>query len=215
MQHHFMHRRHFALGAAATALTLPLAARAQKSAPVEGKQYLRLKTPAPVQAGEGKVEVIEFFWYSCGHCNAFEPRFAAWKNQAPAHVEVRRLPVAFNASFVPQQKLFFALQAMPEFEAMHLKVFDAIHNRRLKLNTDEAIFAWIAQQGVDVQAFKTQYSSFTVANQVRHATQMQQAYHVDGVPSIGVAGLYYTDGTLAGSEVLRVTDYLVAQARKG
>ena len=36
-----------------------------------------------------------------------------------------------------------------------------------------------------------------------------------GVPSIGIAGRYYTDGTLAGSmdRVLQVADHLVAEAR--
>src|SRR5258708_8153825 len=37
------------------------------------------------------------------------------------------------------------------------------------------------------------YNSFTVSNQVRKATQLQQDYDVEGVPAMGVAGRYYTD----------------------
>jgi thiol:disulfide interchange protein DsbA len=83
-----MNRRDFSLAAsaaAASALTLGTsAAQAQAAAPKEGKDYIKLAKPAPTSAGAGKVEVVEFFWYSCPHCNAFEPTFAAWKNQAPA-----------------------------------------------------------------------------------------------------------------------------------
>ncbi|MBX9935395.1 MAG: thiol:disulfide interchange protein DsbA/DsbL, partial [Burkholderiaceae bacterium] len=54
------------------------------------------------------------------------------------------------------------------------------------------------------------YQSFTVANQVRRATQLQEAYHVEGTPSMGVAGRYYTDGTMAGGlqAMLQVVNHL-------
>ena len=214
-----MQRRQFSLAAATAATSMALgtsSAFAQTPAPKEGKDYLRLPKPAPTDAGAGKVEVVEFFWYSCPHCNAFEPAFAAWKQKAPADVVVQRVPVVFNASFIPQQKLFYALQSMPNFDAMHVKVFHAIHVERNKLAKDEDIFNWIAQQGVDVNKFKEAYNSFSVSNQIRKAAQLQQAYDVEGVPAMGVAGRYYTDGPRAGSmsNVLQVVDYLVAQSRK-
>jgi protein dithiol oxidoreductase (disulfide-forming) len=214
-----MQRRQFSLAAATAATSMAFAsnaALAQQAAPKEGKEYLRLSTPAPTEAPAGKVEVVEFFWYSCPHCNAFEPTFAAWKQKAPANVSVRRVPVAFNASFVPQQKLFFALQSMPNFDAMHVKVFHAIHVERNKLAKDEDIFNWVAKQGVDVNKFKEAYNSFNVSSQVRKAAQLQQAYDVEGVPSMGVAGRFYTDGPRAGSmvNVLNVVDHLVAQSAK-
>ena len=214
-----MQRRQFSLAAATAATSMAFASNsvlAQQAAPKEGKEYLRLSKPAPTEAPDGKVEVVEFFWYSCPHCNAFEPTFAAWKNKAPANVVVRRVPVAFNASFLPQQKLFFALQTMPNFDAMHVKVFHAIHVERNKLANDEAIFEWVGKQGVDVAKFKEAYNSFNVSSQVRKAAALQQAYDVEGVPSMGVAGRYYTDGPRAGSmaNVLSVVEHLVAQSAK-
>lgn len=212
-----MQRRQFSLAAATAATSLAWGANtafAQQAAPKEGKDYVRLSKPAPTEAPVGKVEVVEFFWYSCPHCNDFEPTFAAWKQKAPANVVVRRVPVAFNASFVPQQKLYFALQAMDNFDAMHVKVFRAIHVERNKLAKDEDIFNWVAKQGVDVNKFKEIYNSFNVSSQVRKATALQQAYDVEGVPSMGVAGRYYTDGPRAGSmaNVLNVVQHLVAQS---
>ncbi|AOV03719.1 MULTISPECIES: thiol:disulfide interchange protein DsbA/DsbL [Delftia] len=216
-----MNRRDFSLAAsaaAASALTLGTsAAQAQAAAPKEGKDYIKLAKPAPTSAGAGKVEVVEFFWYSCPHCNAFEPTFAAWKNQAPADVVVHRVPVAFNASFVPQQKLYYAFEGMNLLDTMHARAFHAIHVERNRLAKDDEIFAWVGKQGVDVAKFKEVYNSFTVSNQVRKATQLQQDYDVEGVPAMGVAGRYYTDGTKAGNmtNVLRVVDQLIATSRKG
>ncbi len=218
-----MKRREFslstatALAAAAVALPVATPALAQPRQFKEGKDYVRLAKPVQTDAPAGKVEVIEFFWYSCPHCNAFEPELEAWIKAAPKDLLIRRIPVAFNASFVPQQKLYFALESMGKLPDLHGKVFRAIHVERLPLNKDDLIFDWIGKQGVDVAKFKEAYNSFSVSNQVRKAAQLQEAYGVEGVPSMGVAGRYYTDGTMAGSMtgVLQAVDYLAAQARKG
>lgn len=219
-----MNRREFsqstasvlALSTLGLPLAMPALAQAQASFK-EGKDYVRLAKPAPVEAPAGQVEVIEFFWYSCPHCNAFEPSLAAWINAAPKDLAIRRVPVAFNPSFVPQQKLYYALEGMGKVTEMHARVFRAIHVERVPLDKDELILNWIAKQGLDAAKFKELYNSFTVANQVRKATQLQGAYSVDGVPAMGVAGRYYTDGTMAGTmdNVLRVVEQLTAQARKG
>ena len=210
-----MKRREFSLSTAsavaASALTLPLSMNAQaQRAFTAGKDFIKLDKPVATDAPAGKVEVIEFFWYSCPHCNAFEPAFEAWVKKVPANLVVRRIPVAFNASFVPQQKLYFALEAMNLLPKLHTTVFRAVHVERKPLNKDDAIFEWIGQQGVDVAKFKEAYNSFNTANMLRKATQLQDSYRVEGVPSMGVGGKYYTDGTLAGSmqNVLQVVEYL-------
>ena len=215
-----MKRREFSLAAsvaAAGTLTLGTSSSwAQAAAPKEGKDYIKLAKPASVSAPAGKVEVIEFFWYSGPHCNVFEPQFEAWAKSQPADVVVRRVPVAFNASFLPQQKLYFTLEGMNLLPQLHAKVFRAIHVERNGLKNDDAIFEWIGKQGVDVAKFKEVYNSFTVANQARKAAQLQNEYDVEGVPAMGVAGRYYTDGTKAGNmdNVLRVVNALIASSRK-
>lgn len=212
-----MKRREFSLAAvsavAATTLALPAFAQA---APKEGKDYVKLGKPVASEAPAGKVDVIEFFWYNCSHCNEFEPTFANWVKMAPKNASVRRVPVAFNASFAPQQKLYYTLEGMGKVDELHARVFRAIHVERQNLAKEDAIFAWMGKQpGVDMAKFKEIYNSFTVSNQVRRASQLQEAYGVEGVPSLGVAGRYYTDGTLAGSmpSVLNVVNYLLSNTK--
>ena len=215
-----MKRRSFTLSAAsalaASSLALPVWAQAQ---PKEGKDYTRLGKPVATDAPAGKVEVIEFFWYNCGHCNTFEPVFESWAKGAEAKgVVARRVPVAFNASFVPQQKLVYALQGMGKVAEIHPRVFRAIHVEKINLSKEDAIMAWMAKQpGIDMAKFKEMYASFNVASQAQRAAQLQEAYGVEGTPSMGVAGRFYTDGTMAGSlnAVLQVVDHLVAVSRKG
>jgi thiol:disulfide interchange protein DsbA len=184
---------------------------------VAGKDFIKLDRVLPSETEAGKIELIEFFWYSCSHCNAFEPAFAQWVKNAPKDVVVRRMPVAFRDDFAPQQRLYFTLEAMGLLEKIHGKVFQAIHVERLTLNTDASILNWIEKQGVDKTKFADTFKSFGVASKVKRAVQLQNDFKIEGVPSLGVAGRFYIDGTLAGNmdRALQVADSLLAQVRQG
>ena len=212
-----MKRREFSFGTAAAlaATGLAMPANAQRKY-TEGKEYQPIDERAPVEAPQGKVEVVEFFWYACPHCNAFEPKLEAWVKKIPADVAFRRVPVAFRDDMVPQQRLFYALEAMGKLEDVHRKVFHAIHVEKQALNREDLITAWVDKQGVDKAKFAELYNSFAVSTKARKATQLQDAYRIEGVPSLGIAGRYLTSGDMAGTvdNALLVTDYLIAEARK-
>ena len=216
-----MQRREFSISAASVAATASLGAlatavQAQGKPLQEGSDYLVLDKRAPVEAPAGKVEVVEFFWYSCPHCNRFEPAMEEWTKKAPKDVVVRRVPVSFRPDFEPQQRLYYVLEAMKKVEQLHKKVFYAIHVEKQMLNTLELMGAWAEKQGLNKAKFVDTYNSFSVATKARKATQLQDAYKVDGVPALGVAGRFYTSGTLAQTmdRALVVVDHLIVQARK-
>ena len=214
-----MKRREFSAGlglSAAGLASLPQIVQAQGKKPEEGGEYLALDKRVPVEAPTGKVEVIEFFWYSCPHCNAFEPKLEAWIKTVPKDVFVKRVPVAFRDDFVPQQRLFYALEAMGKLDDLHRKVFYAIHGEKQALNTQDTIAAWIEKQGVDKAKFLELYNSFSMSTKATKARQLQDAYKVDGVPALGIGGRFYTSGSLAANmdRALQVVDYLVGEVRK-
>ncbi len=215
-----MNRRDFSV-AAASALAFGPAmlpcAHAQAVKPEAGTDYLVVDKKVAVEAPAGKIEVVEFFWYNCPHCNAFEPALDAWVGRLPKDVVMRRVPVGFRDEFVPQQRLFYTLEAMDLIDKLHARVFTAIHAEKQDLTRSEGIANWVAKQGVDKTKFMEQFNSFSIATKASRATQLQNAYKVEGVPAMGVAGRFYTDGSLAKSmpRALQVVDYLVAEARAG
>jgi thiol:disulfide interchange protein DsbA len=215
-----MNRREFSAGAACVfataAMGLPGAVFAQVKKPQDGHEYMTLGQRVAVDAPADKIEVIEFFWYSCPHCNAFEPMLVDWIKKQPADVMVRRIPVAFRDDAVPQQRLFYTLDAMGKLEDLHQKVFDAIHKDKQPTDRQDAILQFAQKNGLDPAKFQEVYTSMAVSNRARRATQLMDAYGVEGVPAIGVAGRYYTDSTLAGGmpRALLVTEQLVADVRK-
>ncbi len=220
-----MQRREFSLSAASVAAAtlgaaaVPGMALAQPAAPAavykSGSDYLTLDKPAPTEAPAGQIEVVEFFWYNCPHCNAFEPMFEAWAKKVPKDVSVRHAPVAFRPDFEPQQRLYFVLEGLGKVEELHRKVFNSIHVEKQALNTLDQISAWAEKQGIPKDKFLEMYNSFTVSTKVRKSTQLQDAYALDGVPAMGINGRYFTSGTQARTleRSLLVTDYLIAQSR--
>ena len=200
---------------------LPVA-RAQ-AGPTEGVHYVRLADPAPAPTG-GKIEVIEFFWYECPHCNAFEPALDGWSQRLVDDVVFRRVPVWFREEpFGPQQRLFYTLETLGLVPTLHRKVFQAIHGERTRLRTAEDMAAFALKNGVDPVAFMTTYNSFGVQTKAQQARQTASAYKIDAVPALGVQGRYYTNGNLAGTglppgpidRMLGVVDALIAKVRQG
>jgi thiol:disulfide interchange protein DsbA len=163
------------------------------------------------------VEVLEFFAYSCGHCNAFEPMIDAWQKKLPRDVLFRRIPVAFRDELVIHQNLYFAIEAMGLVEQLHAKVFAALHVERRKLDTPDQIGTFVAAHGVDRVRFLQVLDSFGVVAKVKQATALVGGYAIEGTPSIGVNGRWLTSGSLAGSNAksLSVAEYLLDLARKG
>ena len=198
--------------AAAGGLVLATPALAQRIGPKEGTDFMRLARPAPVDSPASQVEVLEFFAYSCIHCFNFEPVFEEWIQKKPAHVTVRRVPVGFSAQFVPMQRLYFSLESMNLVGKLHAKVFDAIHVERQPLTTPPAIIDWVAKQGVDRAKFTEVFNSEPTGKKAERAVLLQEAYGVEGTPSLGIAGRYYLPGQ--GPRTLAVANALIADLRK-
>lgn len=211
---------------ALAALSLGLVAFSVAAAPAQprnGVDYRTLEKPQQTESGK-KVEVTEFFWYSCPHCNALEPALVDWVKKQGDRIAFKRVPVAFRDSFVPQQKLFYTLEAMGKLDPLHHKVFQAIHKERNPLATDAAIFDWAAKQGLDKEKFREVYNSFGVQAKANRAKQLQSAYQVDGVPMLAVDGKYITSPAIVSAQLgrqpeavlhsatLQVLDHLVAKA---
>lgn len=198
------------------------------AAPVEpknGVEYLTLPEVQATDAGN-KVEVTEFFAYYCPHCHAFDPALSAWVKSQGERIVFKRVHVAHHPQVVPQQRLYFTLEAMGLLAQYHDKVFAAMHGpERNRMNSDELAFSWAEKNGIDRARFIDAYRSFGVGARVRRADAMMAAYRVDSWPLVAVDGRFVTSpyqasqGLASASEaqqhqaVVKVLDHLVAKAR--
>ncbi len=201
-------------GAAGTALA--------QGGPIEGRQYLVL--PQALPTTPGKIEVIEFFWYGCPHCYAFEPAIEAWAKQLPADVAFRKVHVAFRANVKIHQRMFYALEALGKEAAARPAIFNAMHQQGQPLDDVKSQAKFLSSLGIDSGKYQEAYNSFGVVTKCQQAEKLSEAYRIDGVPSIGVAGRFLTSPSQAGAgqrvtelelgqKALQVTDFLIQRAR--
>lgn len=210
--------------AAASFSLIALSAAASPADPVEGVEYHKLQQAQATDSGK-KVEVLEFFWYNCPHCFAFEPQLAEWVKKRGDTIVFKRVPVWFRDSFVPQQKMYYALEAMGKLEAVHRAVFEAVHVARIQIDKEDKIIDFVEKQGVDRKKFIDAFNSFGVQSKVSRARQLQEIYQIDSVPTIVIDGRFVTAPSMVGAGMrgqpeqalhaatLQVMDALIAKKK--
>ncbi|MES2127895.1 MAG: thiol:disulfide interchange protein DsbA/DsbL [Pseudomonadota bacterium] len=182
--------------ALAAACLLASTAYASPTDPKNGAEYVTLTAPQPTQATGKKVEVIEFFMYHCPHCNVLEPEMEAWVKRQGDNIAFKRIHFPSTGPLDPEAHLYLTLEAMGKADEFQPKVFKAVHVERLRLNTDDAIIAWAAKNGLDKAKFTDTWNSFGVLSKLKRLSSIVTAYKVDGAPTLIVDGKYMTSPSL-------------------
>ena len=217
-----MKRRDFSALLATAPLAGATGTALAQGGPIEGRQYLVLGQPLP--AAPGKIEVVEFFWYGCPHCYAFEPLIEAWAKQLPADVAFRKVHVAFRANVKIHQRMFYALEALGKEAVARPAIFKAMHEQGLPLDDAKSQAKFLSNLGIDPAKYQDAYNSFGVQTKCTQAEKLSDAYRIDGVPSIGVAGRFLTSPSMSadgqrlpehelGQRALKITDFLIQRSR--
>lgn len=185
--------RSFAFAAIATGMLFAPVSIAQAA----DAKYVTIE-PAQPSDTTGKIEVLEFFAYTCPHCYAIEPMVEKWAKTLPPNVVLRPVPVAFNASMADLQRLYYSLEALNRLD-LHPEVFKALHVERQRIYDAKAITDWVVGKGVDRKAFEDVFNSFGIKSKLTRADELAKLYKIEGTPSIAVGGKYVTSPTMTNS----------------
>lgn len=193
------------------AFSLPAWAQPQLQ---EGKQYVRIKNPQPVETGN-KIEVIEFFSYGCPHCADLDPYLENWLKTLPTDVQLRRIPVLFQDRWVTLANVYYTLEALGVDARLTPDVFTAIHKQGINLASDKIFLDWAASKGLDRKQVEDMYNSFGIAGKINRAKAAGAAYNVQSVPYIVVDGKFATASDKVGThaDLPAAIDGLIAKAR--
>jgi thiol:disulfide interchange protein DsbA len=168
--------------------------------PVEGVNYKLLKPPVPTNVAPGKVEVVEVFWYACGHCYLLEPKIEAWERKGkPANVQVVRMPAVWNELLKTHARLFYTIEVLGKPE-LNAEAFREINVRGNRLDTPEKIEAFFTSRGVSKTDFQKTFSGFAVESKLARAVDLNKRYRISSTPTVIVNGKYVTDASMAGGE---------------
>ena len=180
----------------AALLTLSGVVAAAPVVPKEGVHYKVLPQKLETPAGK-PVEVIEFFAYYCPHCNVFEPLLAEWVKKQGDNIVFKRVHVAGGARVLPQQRLFYALDALGLVGQYHAKAFAAMHQQGVRFGSDAEVIDWAVKSGIDRARFVDAYNAFGTQAKVRRAGAMMNEYQVDHWPLVAIDGRFVTSPSMA------------------
>ncbi len=198
-------------------LVMPLSPVTQAADPyVEGTHYL-VVSPAQRTRDPAKIEVLEFFWYGCGHCFSFEPIVQQWKKTKAEDVDFVPSPAVWNKAMEIHAQAFYTAQALGVLDVMHDALFAAMNVERKRLGSEDEIAALFVKNGVDEAAFRNTFNSFGVGSQVRQAASRARGARISGTPELMVAGKYRVTTRTAGgqAEMLKVAEFLIEKERAG
>jgi len=176
-----------------------------------GEGYQQISPPVNTSSNAGQVEVLEYFWFGCPHCFAFEPTIIKWVENKPAHVDFVREAPPLNPGWMVHSQAFYAAEIMGVTDIIFKPMFDAIHIQKKRLRNPKAIADFVSGLGVDRDKFLQTMKSFAVQTRIKQAMIKARASGITGVPSIVINGKYLTGNSLAGGHdgIVRVMNELV------
>ena len=205
----------------ALAVALALAAGTVSAAttfqPKQGVHYKLLQPAQPTEVAPGKVEVVEVFWYACGHCFALEPKLEAWDRKGrPANAQLVLLPATWNNVLKTHARLYYTMQLLGRKD-LHPEIWREINVRRNMLETPEKIEKFFVAHGVKKADFQKAFAGFAIDSKIMKAEDLNRRYRITGTPTVIVNGKYSTDVSMAGGEdqLFQVVNALVAKETAG
>ncbi len=191
----------------------------------EGVNYTRLVPAQPTAVAPGQIEVLEFFWYGCPHCNAIDPLIESWRKTKAPYIGFSRVPVMWSAGHRATARLFYTLKNLGKVDELHAAVFKEIHVNGDPLITSDPNdaagaerlqSAFVAKFGISPDEFAKAYHSFAVDTDLQRADELGVRYRIEGVPTFIINGKYLTDVRLAGSpeRLLVLVNDLAAQEHR-
>ena len=205
--------KYFARSLLLLLIAVPLLA--QSDTYEEGRNYQRIVPSQPTD-GNGKIEVVELFWYGCPHCYRFQPYITRWAKNKPADVVYRRMPAILGEHWALLARAFYTAEALGITDRIHQPLFDAIHAEKRRMDSEDAIMAFFAEHGVSNDAFRKTFNSFAINAKVNRAREMSRRYQAEATPSVVINGKYILNPDNAHGNfntMIKIMNYLIDKER--
>ncbi|MDT8427980.1 MAG: thiol:disulfide interchange protein DsbA/DsbL [Pseudomonadales bacterium] len=202
---------------AALLLLAPIAisVHAQPEKYLPGTHYIVLETPQRTADPE-KIEVMEIFWYGCGHCFRFQPLVENWHANMADDIVFVQLPAVWNSLMQVHAQAFYTAEAMGVLPQVHTPLFNALNLEGNRLQNERQIATLFAKYGVNEEEFGKVFNSFSVRTKVNQLERKMRDYQIQSTPNMSVNGKYListNEAVRTQQEMLDVVDFLVAKER--
>lgn len=184
---------------------------APKVAPVEGKDFIRLRQPQPAISPRG-TEIVVVFSYDDPDSYALEPLLARWAREFKGDINLVRVPAVGGSQSHRYARAYYTAETLGSAKHLHGMLFDAVHVARRDLSDEDRFSTFFASHGIDPTTFRRHFHSSGVQTALHKAELLCRGYELDTASAIIVNGTHKITPQQAGSvpRMLELLDHLVA-----
>jgi len=169
------------------------------SAQLSESQYTSVREAITVTTGD-QIEVVELFWFGCGHCFALEPSIKNWLKTKPENAKFVKVPAIFTSNLWEfHGKAFYTMKALDVPGEAYDAFFNELHIKKNRISNLNQLSKFLQAFEKTEEEIESAFNSFAVDSQVRLAKKITRQSGATGVPTMVVDGKYVTSQRLAGS----------------
>lgn len=180
---------------------------------VEGKDYIVRSQIVEPRAGSDKIEVAEFFSYTCPHCKNLEPLIQRAARRFADDTVLRTEHVVWSPAQQPFARIAAAIEDAGLKREANMPVFRAVIEQNTLLSDENVFRAWAGEQTFGA-ALLTAYGKPKVAERAAEMETLTNRYRIEHTPVVVVGGKYeltFANGFEAGMKTL---EELVVKVRR-
>lgn len=189
--------------------------QASALAATEGVDYEILPIAIePVQ--KDKVEVTEFFSYSCIHCRNLDPVLLKHMKSQPSDVAFRAEHVVWDGEgYLGLARLAAAVNETNSKYAANPAIWNAIFEEKINLGDPAVATKWLSEQtSFDGKKVLGAFNSFSNQTQAKQMGDLTAKYEITGTPTLVVGEKYRVLFPNGYEQGMKTLDELVAKVRQ-
>jgi len=179
----------------------------------ENSNYKRVAAAGSIKPSKNKkIDVTEFFLYSCKPCFELDSKLAVWVEKNKDKVNFTRVPAVISASWVPLAKAYYVAKKLNVLDKTHQVLFKSIHeDKKVYLNEYTLSKFYLEHGGISQDVFMREFNAKDVVDKVSDARIKTVQYGFRGVPAVVInnefktAPFYNRDQ----QQMIEVMDYLL------
>lgn len=178
-----------------------------------GKDYTVLQKPI-AQLQKDKIEVLEFFAYTCIHCKNLEQELSGKVQNLPADSYFRPVHVVWDDGYTNLARISAAVSASGTKKEANPAIFSAIFDKNVDLRNPTVFKTWINTQGAWGKKLLDAYNSPTNVAEGQAMERMTLEYNIDSTPQVIVGGKYRIKSSGNYAQDMQILDKLIAKVRQ-
>lgn len=178
-----------------------------------GKDYTVLQKTIP-QLTKDKIEVLEFFAYTCIHCKNLEQELSPKVQNLPTDSYFRPVHVVWDDGYTNLARISAAVSASGTKKEANPAIFSAIFDKNVDLRNPTVFKTWINTQGAWGKKLLDAYNSPTNVAEGQAMERMTLEYNIDSTPQVIVGGKYRIKSSGNYAQDMQILDKLIAKVRQ-